>query len=175
MSKDNQRLPKTAKARLVFPDESAHFAYNVKICISLFVCGLPAIPAFNTLRADLPHHIAAISDDHDYSTFIGLTDTVLELNTIFRPTSLSQSSCPSRLPPAVPPSAPPTAPTSSLPTNPPCVPKQELSCGNCKSRGLCYTRHTNQMCFHPGGGMEGHCEEYMANKGCVYAVFAECL
>ena len=63
--------------------QSARFAYNVKICISLFVCGLPAIPAFNTHCADLPCNIAAISDDHDYGAFIGLTDTVLELDTIF--------------------------------------------------------------------------------------------
>jgi hypothetical protein len=34
--------------------QSAQFAFNIKICISLFVRGLPPVPAFNSLRADLP-------------------------------------------------------------------------------------------------------------------------
>ena len=131
--------------------------------------------AFNTLRADLPHRIAAICDEHDYGAFIGLMDTVLELDTIFRPPSLPQSSCPSRLPPVLPSSVPPAAPPPSIPIDPPRVPKRDLSCGNCKSCGLHYTGHTDQTCFQPGGGMEGRCEEYMANKGHVHAMFAECL
>ena len=32
----------------------AHFVFNIKLCISYFVRGLPNIPAFNTLRADTP-------------------------------------------------------------------------------------------------------------------------
>ena len=130
--------------------QSACFAFNIKICISLFVCGLPSIPAFNTLHADLPHCIAAICDEHDYGAFIGLTDTVLELDTIFCLTSLPQSSHPSRLPPALPSSVPPAAPPPSIPINPPCVPKWDLSCGNCKLHGLHYTGHTDQTCFQPG-------------------------
>ena len=38
--------------------QSARLGYNIKICISLFVRCLPPVPAFNTLRADLPHCIA---------------------------------------------------------------------------------------------------------------------
>ena len=107
--------------------QSARFAFNVKICVSLFVHGLPSIPAFNTLCADLPHRIAAICDEHDYGAFIGLTDTVLELDTIFHLTSLPQSSCPSHLPPALPSSVPPVAPPPSIPIDPPHVPKRDLS------------------------------------------------
>ena len=48
------------------------------MCISLFVRGLPAIPAFNTLHADLPHRIAAIDDVYDYGAFIAVTESVLQ-------------------------------------------------------------------------------------------------
>ena len=53
--------------------------------------------------------------------------------------------------------------------------QKELSCDNCKSHGLCGIGHTDPTCFQPGGGMEGHCEEYKANKGQVHVMFAEYL
>lgn len=43
----------------------ARFVFNIKICISMFVRGLPHVPAFITIRADLPHHIAAVVHDRD--------------------------------------------------------------------------------------------------------------
>ena len=92
--------------------QSARYLYNVKICISLFVRALPSVPAFNSLRADLPRRIAAINDVHDYGAFISLTDSVLELDTIFRPTSRSLSPRPPR--PSLAPSLPtPTVASSS--------------------------------------------------------------
>ena len=159
--------------------QSARFVFNVKICISLFVRGLPSIPAFNSLRANLPRRIAAIDDINDYGAFIGLTDTVLELDTIFRPSSQSQTSRPPRPPPpASTPQVPavpviPSVPVTSVPSS--LAPKKEQNCGNCKSRGLRCTGHTDATCFQPGGGMEGRREEYMANRGRVHAMFAECL
>ena len=78
---------------------SAHFVFSIKICVAIFVRGLPPVPAFNTLRADLPRRIAAIADDHDFAAFVDLTDTVLELDTIFRPSTQSQVNRPPRAPP----------------------------------------------------------------------------
>ena len=157
--------------------QSARFAFNIRICISLFVRGLPPIPAFNTLRADLPRRIAAIDDDTDFGAFISLTETVLELDTIFRPSSTLQPTRPPRPPPATLPAAAAvaTVPSSSTPDPPSRVSKKETSCNNCKSRGLRAVGHTDGTCFQPGGGMEGRREEYMANKGRVHAMLAECL
>ena len=155
---------------------SAHFVFSIKICVAIFVRGLPPVPAFNTLRADLPRRIAAIADDHDFAAFVDLTDTVLELDTIFRPSTQSQVNRPPRAPPTSVPPAPP------LPTLPPTVPepssrtsKKELTCNNCKSRGLRATGHTDGTCFQTGGGMEGRREEYLSNKGRIHAMLAECL
>ena len=160
--------------------QSAQYAYNVKISISLFVRGLPSIPAFNTLRADLPRRIAAIPHDHDYGAFIELTETVLELDTIFRPPPQSHVPRPPRTTsvpqplPAIPvstiPSSSTTAPVPSAQ-----VPKKELLCHNCKSRGLRCVGHTDGTCFQPGGGMAGRREEYMNNRSRIHAMFAECL
>ena len=157
--------------------QSARFGYNIKICIALFVRGLPSVPAFNTLRADLPRRIAAIDRDDDYGAFVGLTDTVLELDTIFCPSAPLQPSRPPRPPPPSVSSPVPPVPTpSALPSDPASRTSQKgLSCGNCKSRGLRGTGHTDGTCFQPGGGMEGRREEYMANKVRVHAMFAEYL
>ena len=155
--------------------QSTQFAFSVKICISLFVRGLPPIPAFNSLRADLPRRIAAVVRDDDYGAFVDISETVLELDTIFRPASQLQPARPPR-PPPVP--IPPAPAISSVPTttvDSSRVSKKDLSCGNCKSRGLRSTGHTDGTCFQPGGGMEGRREEYMANRGRVHAMFVECL
>ena len=102
------------------------------------------------------------------------TDTVLELDTIFHPSASLQPTRPLRPPPATLPAAAvaavPSSSTSDLPSR---VSKKEMSCNNCKSRGLRAVGHTNGTCFQPGGGMEGRREEYMANKG--HAMLAECL
>ena len=65
--------------------------FNIKICVSHFVRGLPPIPAFNTLRADLPRRIAAITNDQDFGAFINLMDMVLELDVIFKPNTQPNS------------------------------------------------------------------------------------
>ena len=154
--------------------QSAHFTFNIKICISLFVRGLPPIPAFNTLRADLPRRIGAIDNDQDFGAFVNLTETVLELDTIFRPAQ-SQASRPPRA------SLLPVSPTPALPASssalpdPVRAPKKDQTCNNCKSRGLRFIGHTDGTCFQPGGGMEGRREEYLSNKGRIHAMFAECL
>ena len=149
--------------------------FNIKICVSLFVRGLPPIPAFNTLRADLPRRIGAITNDQDFGAFINLTDTVLELDVIFKPNTQPNSVRVPRQPPAP---APTTSalPSSSLaPLDSSATLKKEQTCSNCKSRGLRFVGHTDATCFHPGGGMEGHREEYFSNKSRIHAMFAECL
>ena len=92
--------------------QSADFIFSIKICVSLFVCGLPSIPAFNTLHTDLPHHIAAIAGKHDFGAFIELTETVLELNTIFQPSIHSQVNRLPRVPNVTAPPAPPLPPSN---------------------------------------------------------------
>jgi Pol polyprotein, beta-barrel domain/GAG-pre-integrase domain len=159
--------------------QSAHFVFSIRICVSLFVRGLPSVPAFNTLRADLPRRIAAITNDQDYGAFISMTETVLELDTIFRPSS--QLNRPSRGTPIAPGSlatpaiVAPSPPVTNPPDPPSRVSRPALLCNNCKSRGLRCVGHTDATCFQHGGGMEGRREEYLANKGKIHAMFAECL
>ena len=138
-------------------------------------CPWPPIPAFNSLRADLPRRIAAITEDTDYAAFVDLTDTVLELDTIFWSSSQPQASHPPRVPTATVPSLPAVPTASPAVPDPSNVPKKDQSCGNCKSRGLRGIGHTDGTCFQPGGGMEGRRDEYMANKGRVHAMIAEYL
>ena len=154
--------------------QSTHFVFSIKICVALFVRGLPSIPAFNTLRADLPRRIAAIAGDHDFGAFIDLTDTVLELDTIFRPSVQPPATRPPRAP------APSATPAPPLPLPPTTLPEpssrtSKKECNNCKSRGLRAIGHTDGTCFQPGGGMEGRREEYLSNKGRIHAMLAECL
>ena len=158
--------------------QSAHFAFNVKICISLFICGLPSILAFNTLRADLPRRIAAIDDINDYGAFLGMTEAVLELDTIFCPSGQPHAPCLPRAPPpssSLPPAPITTASPTALPDSSSRVSKKDQVCNNCKLRGLHATGHIDATCFQPGGGMEGRREEYMNNKGRIHAMFADCL
>lgn len=111
--------------------QSAQYIFNVKTCISLFVRGLPAIPAFNSLCADLPRRIAAIDDIHDYGAFIAMTETVLELDTIFRPAQ-SQRQARLSIAPPIPP-VPPVPPSSTSSSQPSMIPlKKDLICKNCK-------------------------------------------
>ena len=155
--------------------QSAHFVFSIKICVSLFVRGLPSIPAFNSLRADLPRRIAAIIDEHDFGAFIELTETVLELDTIFRSNTQSQNR-PPRVPNAPASSSTPLPPLpSTVPESSSRASKKEQICNNCKSRGLRAVGHTDGTCFQPGGGMEGRREEYLSNKGRIHAMLAECL
>ena len=97
--------------------QSARFVFNVKICISLFVRGLPLISAFTIIRATLPDRLASASE-FDLGPFITLTENVLELNTIFRSASQSQGPRSGRLPSQVtttPSTAP--APPTALPSS----------------------------------------------------------
>ena len=141
--------------------QSAHFVFNIKICISMFIRGLPHIPAFITLRADLPRRIAAVVHDRDCGAFNELTETVLELNTIFRQIPQLQASRPPRLPsvPVHPASLPVVQDSSSL------VPRKKQTCTNCKLRGFHGIGHTDVTCFDPGGGMEGRREGCRNKKG----------
>ena len=45
-----------------------------------------------------------------------------------------------------------------------------LYCNNCKKPG-----HIDLMCFKEGGGLEGRHDEYLHDKSCMHAMFAECL
>jgi hypothetical protein len=62
--------------------QSSKFPFSIKLSISQFVQGLPFIPVFNTIRANLPLHVQA-ANDQDYGAFVVLTETALELDTIF--------------------------------------------------------------------------------------------
>ena len=129
-----------------------------------------------SLQADLPHRVAGASDQ-DFGAFLALTETVMELDTIFHTSSLihnprtnrslgtTQSS--SVLPVS---SNPPASTASDSVTKP-----AKQTCTNCKMRGLCFTGHTDGTCFQPGGGMEGRREEYLSNKGLIHAMFVEYL
>jgi hypothetical protein len=51
--------------------------------MSQFVHRLPLIVAFSYLRAEIPHRIV-LPDDWDFWAFIAVTETVLEVGTLFR-------------------------------------------------------------------------------------------
>jgi hypothetical protein len=165
---------RTGIARL----QSAKFSFQVKTCITLFVRGLPLIPAFNTLRAELPDRLETMPDQ-DLGAFITITERALTLDTIFRSASLAQAPRSSRLAAAPVPShtAPIPAPVTSaaVPDSSSRTAKAVQTCGNCKSRGLRGVGHTDGTCFQPGGGMEGRRDEYLSNKGRIHAMFAEYL
>ena len=160
--------------------QSARFIYNIKVCMTSFVRGLPLISAFITLRATLSERLDGISE-FDLGPFIKLTEDVLNLDTVFRSASLSQGPRPGRPSAQSTTAPPPTTPSFSVSIPPsggdalPRPAKPVLNCGNCKSRGLRSTGHTDHTCFQPGGGMEGHREEYLGNKGCFHAMFVESL
>ena len=153
--------------------QSARFIFNIKICMGLFVRGLPSTPAFNSIQADLPERIAAIPHEQDYGAFITLTEKVLQLDTIFCSIPQSHLSRPTREPTvAVTTQTTTTASPSSVVAP---APHMSKHCNNCKSRGLRSAGHTDATCFQQGGGMEGRREEYLSNKGRVHAMFAEYL
>ena len=155
--------------------QSARFIYNVKLCINYFVRGLPLISAFTFIRATLSTRLEGTSE-LDLGLFIKLTEEVLELDTVFRSASqfLGPRSGRSTVQSSTPPSSSTAVPTSTADPAPHPA-KQGLTCGNCKSRGLRCTGHTDLTCFQPGGGMEGRREEYLSNKGRFHAMFVECL
>ena len=130
----------------LFRLQSARFVFNVKICMSLFVCGLPLISAFTIISATLPDRLAGASE-FDLGPFITLTGNTLKLDTIFHAASQSQGPLPARSSSQVTP-----APSSSATPPAAVVPssggdpasrssKPVLSCENCKSRGLRCTGH----------------------------------
>ena len=90
--------------------QSARFPFSIKLSISQFkfVRGLPLIPAYDTLRADLPQRI---SSAQDYESFVMITEDALELDTIFR--SANQVSCSNKTTSIIP--SPPSTSTPSVP------------------------------------------------------------
>ena len=155
--------------------QSANFPISIKLCVSQFIRGLPVIAAFNTLRAALPTHIAQAAD-HDYGAFVTITESALELDTIFksavdfsrpsRPPNVrtQDSSSRSSIVSAVPDSTKPTVVSSA-----PAVVSAKI-CTNCGRRG-----HLFPTCFEPGGGMEGRHDEYKRDKGKYVAMLAASL
>ena len=157
--------------------QSVKFPFSIKICISQFVRGLPLIAAFTPLRADVSHRIAE-AGDQDFGAFIGLTETVLELDTIFRASSQIQHprpSCTQLVPHSSATPVSTSTPASVIPDVPTRPPKQVQTCNNCKTRGLRFNGHIDATCFQPGGGMEGRREEYLNNRGRMHAMFVEYL
>src|ERR1700678_2989947 len=84
----------------------AKFVFNIKTCISFFICGLPLISAFTSLRASLPERLEAVAAD-DMGVFITMSEMVLHLDTIFRTASQAQASRSHRSSVAVAPVPPP--------------------------------------------------------------------
>ena len=113
--------------------QSAKFIFNIKICIGLFVRGLPSIPAFNSIRADLPLRIAAIGHDQDYGAFISMTERVLELDTIFRSVTQTQVPRQSRVAVVPAPATVQSSPAVPDPQAPSRISKPVQTCNNCKS------------------------------------------
>ena len=159
---------------------SAKYPFSVRVFINAFVKSLPNTITFATLHAFLPDRLSSWNDS-DIGPFVTITNEVMDLEVAFRNSSQSrslprQSSLPApALPPPPPLPNPVQAPSSSAPPTSTRLPKQSLSCGNCKDKGLRYTGHTDGTCFQPGGGMEGRRDEYMSNKGRFHAMFVECL
>ena len=158
--------------------QSANFPVSIKLCISQFIRGLPVIAAFNTLRAALPTHISNASDN-DYGAFVTMTETALELDTIFK--SAIHLSRPTR--PANSHTAPIQDPTSrqlNIPSSvdstksnpPPSAPGTGTTkiCTNCGRRG-----HLVPTCFEPGGGMEGRRDEFRRDRNKVVAMLVATL
>ena len=161
--------------------QSAQFPFSIKMCINQFVCSLPLVAAFTSLRSTLPDRIAA-AIDNDFGAFIMLTETVLEQNTIFRAASQAQSTRPNQCSQVPSSTVVPAVASSVLSANAPPAPapiptdthtqstRASLFCTNCKMVG-----HLVPTCFKKGGGMEGWRAEYMANREQVRAFFSEML
>jgi hypothetical protein len=167
---------------------SAKYPFSTRVFINAFVKSLPNTITFATLRAFLPDRLASWHDS-DIGSFITVTNEVMDLEVAFRHSHSSSQSRPGPrpaslatqmlAPPPPLPNPPPLsvlhAPAPEIPVPQPRVPRQTLTCGNCKDWGLRFTGHTDATCFQPGGGMEGRREEYMSNKGRFHAMFVECL
>ncbi|KAF8804217.1 hypothetical protein BYT27DRAFT_7259650 [Phlegmacium glaucopus] len=143
--------------------QSTKFPFSIKLCISQFICGLPHVPAFNMLHADLSNRIAA-AGDQDYGAFVIITENVLKLETIFHSVNhVPRSTRP--LPANQTTLSPPQkiTPNSIVPVPnavPDWTPVPVQTCGNCGKTG-----HSVPTCFSPGGGMEGQRGAYKRDKG----------
>ena len=152
--------------------QSANFYIDIKLCLNQFVHGLPNIAAFNTLWADLQNHVTA-AGDCDFGAFVSLTETTLELDSIFR-SILHTNQVHSHPPPqqSIPSSVPTTTPSVPAPAPPilstphsAAVPYSAKLCSNCGRRG-----HLAPTCFKAGGGMEGQRAEYKKDRNKVVAM-----
>ena len=167
---------------------SVKYPFSICIFINAFVKSLPNTITFTTLRVFLPDCLASWNDV-DIGLFLTITNEVMDLEVAFCNLHSSSQPCTGGRPPlaaqmlAPPPPLPtppssvpsgPTPPSGSLPP-PTRLQKPVLSCSNCKEKGLHFTGHMDGTCFQTGGGMEGHWDEYMNNKGCFHAMFVECL
>ena len=121
------------------------------------------------LRSQLPMHVSA-AGDHDYGAFVTITETALELETVFK--LATQTHRPPRFQSSVSTTVPdstnkPSVPSSTLDksTKPSSAPGSSKLCTNC---GL--TGHLALTCFKPGGGMAGQHDEFKRNRSQVVAM-----
>ena len=148
--------------------QSAKFPFSIKVSISHFIRGLPLSPAFHMLRSQLPVHIAA-AGDQDYGAFVTITESALELDTIFK--SATHISRPPRNQYSVPttitdsPTKPVVTPTIPDKSAKPALAGSSKTCTNC---GL--TGHLASTCFKPGGGMAGQRDEFRRNQSQIIAM-----
>ena len=152
--------------------QSAKYPFSIKVSISHFIRGLPMSPAFFMLRSQLPMHVSA-AGDQDYGAFVTITETALELETVFK--SANQQSRFPRHHTSVP-NPDSTNKTTTLPTTldksakpstnfPSATSGSSKVCTNC---GL--TGHLASTCFKPGGGMAGQRDEFKRNRNQVVAM-----
>ena len=152
---------------------SAKFPFSVRVYIQDFVNALPQTLAFATLRALLPSQLDRITNDFDLGTFITVTNDAMDLDIAFRNSHGHRQAphAPSSTISSTPAKPSGVTPTSTVPVEaPPRINCSSLFCNNCKSTG-----HIDPTCFKEGGGMAGHHEEYLNDKGHVHAMLAQCL
>ena len=149
--------------------QSAKFPFSIKVSISHFIRGLPLTSAFHMLRSQLPVHVSA-AGDQDYGAFITITESALELDTIFK--SATQIPRLSRNHPFPPTTSDRESPAKVLAATTipdksakPVSTSSSKTCTNC---GL--TGHLASTCFKPGGGMAGQRDEFKHNRNQVVAM-----
>ena len=95
--------------------QSARFSFDIKLSISQFVRGLPLIPAYDALRADLPRRISSFQN---YGSFMMITEDTLKLDSIFRSANQVSRSNKAPHPPNKIASIIPSPPSTSAPAIP---------------------------------------------------------
>ena len=147
---------------------AARFVISFPMVIERFLDRLPTSVPYDILHFHTMKTINDVPFD-DMSTFIKLTDEVLEIDNTYRRTS-SNRPTPARPSTNAVHHAPPTQSSSStlntvIKTS--FQPRSSLVCSNCGIIG-----HTVDKCFKAGGGLEGKRDQYLASRTRIQAHLA---